>query len=71
MFKYIKEQLSSLDGISIYPIISLIIFFLFFVVLLYYVVKMKKEKVEEIRNLPFEMTTKSDDDFSTNNLKKA
>lgn len=55
MFKFIKKYAETMDGIEIYPMISLIIFFLFFVGLLYYVRKMDKSKVEKIKNLPLDL----------------
>lgn len=54
MFKFIKEYAATIDGVSIYPVISLLIFFVFFIVLLFYVKKMDKTKVEELRNIPLE-----------------
>ena len=54
MFKFIKKYAESMDGINIYPMISLVIFFLFFVVLLYYVKKMDKTKVKEISRMPLD-----------------
>jgi hypothetical protein len=54
MFKFIKQYAESIDGVNIYPMISLVIFFLFFVVLLYYVRKMDKTKVKEISQIPLE-----------------
>ena len=55
MFRYIKEHLAGIDGINIYPLISLLIFFVFFIALLYYVKKMDTRKVEEISNLPLDV----------------
>lgn len=54
MFKFIKKYAETIDGINIYPIISLVIFFLFFVVLLYYVKRMDKTKVKEISRIPLD-----------------
>ena len=54
MFKFIKQYAESIDGINIYPIISLLLFFVFFVVLLYYVKKMDKEKIKEISRIPLD-----------------
>ena len=70
MFKYIKEHLANVDGISIYPVISLLIFFLFFIALLYYVKKMDKKKVEEISKLPLDLNEEPASAYSQNNLKK-
>ncbi|MFM2360676.1 MAG: hypothetical protein RLY16_2669 [Bacteroidota bacterium] len=54
MFKFIKQYAETMHDANVYPIISLIIFFLFFVVLLIMVSKMRKERVQEISNLPLE-----------------
>ncbi len=64
MFRYIKQHVADIDGVSIYPLISLLIFFVFFVVLLYYVKKMDKNKVEEIRNLPLDLNDQPADSLS-------
>jgi cytochrome c oxidase cbb3-type subunit IV len=54
MFKFIKQYAETIDGISIYPIISLFIFLVFFIVLLVYVKKMGKESVRTLSNIPFD-----------------
>ena len=55
MLKYIKGHASSIEGIDIYPMISLLIFFLFFVAVLYYVKTMDKKSVAEISALPLDL----------------
>lgn len=67
MFKFVKQYAESIEGISIYPMISLVIFFLFFVVLLYYVKKMDESKVEEIRRIPLDDENMLQETFTTNN----
>lgn len=52
MLKYIKNHMSSMDGIEIYPLISLLIFVIFFVAMLWVVIRMSKERVAELENLP-------------------
>jgi hypothetical protein len=54
MFKFIKQYAETIDGASIYPIISLFIFLGFFITLLVYVKKMRKDQVKELANIPFE-----------------
>lgn len=54
MFKFIKQYAETINNANIYPMISLLIFFIFFVVLLVWVKKMKKEKVNELANIPFD-----------------
>lgn len=54
MLRFIKHNLTSIDGVSIYPIISLLIFVLFFAIVIYRVIKMSKAHVDEISDLPIE-----------------
>lgn len=54
MLRFIKHNLTSIDGVSIYPIISLLIFFLFFAVMITWVYRMRKIEVDELSNIPFE-----------------
>ena len=54
MLKFVKNYMDSMDGIEVYPIISLIIFFLFFVVLFWWVITAKKEYISTVSNIPLE-----------------
>ncbi|MDG1332520.1 MAG: CcoQ/FixQ family Cbb3-type cytochrome c oxidase assembly chaperone [Crocinitomicaceae bacterium] len=54
MLRYIKHNLTEIDGVNIYPLISLLIFVIFFVVMFTYVARMKKSRIEELGALPFE-----------------
>jgi len=67
MFKFIKQYAESIDGINIYPVISLLIFFLFFVALLYYVKKMDKGKANEISRIPLDQQEAMTDTLSSTN----
>ncbi|EMY82022.1 cytochrome cbb3 oxidase subunit CcoQ [Psychroflexus gondwanensis ACAM 44] len=60
MLKYIKGNLENIDGVEIYPIISLVIFFVFFVALFWWVFTTKKEHIEEVSNIPLENNPKDD-----------
>lgn len=71
MFKFVKQYAESIEGINIYPMISLLIFFLFFVVLLYYVKKMDKQKVKELSRIPLDDQEPLSDTMIENNLKQA
>jgi cbb3-type cytochrome oxidase subunit 3 len=53
MFEQIKHNLETIAGVAIYPILSLLIFFIFFVVLGVWVYSYKKEKINELRHIPF------------------
>ncbi len=54
MLKFVKGYMDSIDGIEIYPIISLLIFFTFFVGLFYWVITAKKDYIEKVSNIPLE-----------------
>ncbi len=51
MLRFIKHNLTTIDGVDIYPILSLLIFTTFFVVVFIRVIRMKKEEVIELSNL--------------------
>lgn len=48
-----------ISGIEIYPMIALLIFFFFFLGLYIWVFTYKKEKINELSNLPFEEGTQN------------
>lgn len=52
MFEQIKHNMETIAGVSIYPILSLLIFFIFFVMLGIWVFSYKKEKIEELSHIP-------------------
>jgi len=54
MYKFIKQYAETMTNANIYPMISLFIFLVFFVVLLIMVKKMRKERVAELANIPFD-----------------
>ncbi|MGA9637703.1 CcoQ/FixQ family Cbb3-type cytochrome c oxidase assembly chaperone [Flavobacterium sp.] len=54
MFEQIKHNMETIAGVSIYPILSLLIFFFFFVGLAIWVVSYKKEKIEELSQIPLD-----------------
>lgn len=54
MLKFVKGYMDSIDGIEIYPIISLLIFFTFFVGLFYWVFTAKKDYINDVSNLPLD-----------------
>ena len=54
MLRFISDNLTSIEGIEIFPIISLLIFFSFFIGLGVYMVKVDKKKIKELKNLPLE-----------------
>ncbi len=54
MLKFIKGHMESIEGIEIYPMISLLIFFIFFAALFWWVFTAKKEHIKEVSNIPLE-----------------
>ena len=54
MLKFVKGYMDSIEGIEIYPIISLLIFFTFFVILFLWVFTAKKEYIKTVSNLPLD-----------------
>ena len=53
MLKFIKHNLETIDGVDIYPIISLTIFFVIFVSFFIWAMTYSKEKIKELSDLPF------------------
>lgn len=49
-----KNTLNSIEGVSIYPIFSLIVFMIFFTALGVWVFKADKKYVKHMENLPFD-----------------
>jgi cytochrome c oxidase cbb3-type subunit 4 len=54
MLRFIKHNLTGIDGIEIYPLISLLIFAAFFAIVIFRVIKMKKNEIVELSDIPLE-----------------
>jgi cbb3-type cytochrome oxidase subunit 3 len=52
MFEQIKHNMETIAGVAIYPILSMLIFFVFFLALGIWVFTYKKEKIQELSQLP-------------------
>ncbi|MEM6804808.1 MAG: hypothetical protein AAF696_25650, partial [Bacteroidota bacterium] len=50
-----KETLRSIDGVSLFPVIAILIFVIFFILVLYFTFRMEKQKVQEFSSLPLEV----------------
>ena len=48
------NYLTSISGVGIYPLISLVVFFLFFSVLGIYIIRADKERMKYMESLPIE-----------------
>jgi cytochrome c oxidase cbb3-type subunit 4 len=55
MFKFIRGPLESIEGVEIYPIISLLIFFFFFAGLFWWVLTAKKDYINKVSNIPLDL----------------
>jgi cytochrome c oxidase cbb3-type subunit 4 len=54
MLKFIKHNLEGIDGVEIYPIISLLLFFIVFVTMVVFVFKLPKRSIDEVSQLPLD-----------------
>ncbi|HLV40350.1 CcoQ/FixQ family Cbb3-type cytochrome c oxidase assembly chaperone [Xanthomarina sp.] len=54
MLKFAKNYMDSIEGIEIFPIISLLIFFTFFVGLFWWVFTAKKDYINEVSDMPLD-----------------
>lgn len=61
MLKFIKGNLEQIDGVAIYPIISLLIFFIFFVLLFWWVFTASREHIKEVSNIPLDNTNQNEE----------
>jgi cbb3-type cytochrome oxidase subunit 3 len=52
--KYIKEHLSSIVGVEVFPIAALLIFVGLFAIATVWAFRTKKEKIEEMAQMPLE-----------------
>lgn len=55
----IQDHLQSIVGVSIYPIISLVVFVVFFAALIIWVFKVDKNYIKKMENLPLETEGKN------------
>jgi len=51
MLKFIKHHMTNIEGIEVYPIMSLLIFFSFFIALFWWVIKSKKSYIDKVSQL--------------------
>lgn len=54
MIKSIKGIMGSVDGIEIYPILSLLMFFVFFTILAWYVFTRDKKHIDTMKQIPLD-----------------
>ncbi len=61
MLKFAKNYMESIEGVAIYPMISLLIFFVFFGLLLWWVLTASKKHVDQMSQLPLDETESTKD----------
>lgn len=66
MLKFVKGHMESIDGISTYPMISLLLFFVFFTVLFWWVFTASKAHIKEVSNIPFQEGVAEEDEYQIN-----
>jgi len=54
MLKFIKHNLVGIEGVEIYPIISLLLFFIVFITMIVFVFKLPKKSIDEVSQLPLD-----------------
>ncbi len=54
MIRFIKHHFDTINGVEIYPIVSLLLFFTVFVVMVLIVLKLPKDVIEEESKLPLD-----------------
>ena len=63
----LSEHLSNIDGVSVFPIISLIAFFLFFAVTIIWVFRLDKKYIIRMGNLPLELNSENENNLEIEN----
>ena len=59
MLRFISHNFDGMEGVEIYPIISLLLFFIVFNTMLIIVIKLPKKNIDEISQLPLDNDTNS------------
>ena len=54
MLKFIKGHMASIDGIEIFPLITLVLFTTMFALVLIWVFTLKKSTIEEVSSIPLQ-----------------
>jgi hypothetical protein len=63
----ISENLSALEDVSIYPIVSLIIFFLVFAFAIVWVIKLDKKYINRMESIPLDFNSENENNFEIKN----
>jgi len=52
MLRFIKDNMATIDGVEIYPIISLLIFVIFFTGVLVWAIRVDKNEIKALEQMP-------------------
>jgi cbb3-type cytochrome oxidase subunit 3 len=52
MLKFIKQHMSTIGGVEIYPVIGFLLFFTFFLVVLWWVLTTDRRRIRYMENMP-------------------
>jgi len=62
MLRNVKYYLSTQEGAEMHDLIVTVIFFIIFMVMLYLVWRMPKQRIDELKNMPFNDQNENDYD---------
>ncbi len=62
-----SNYLKDIEGIGIYPIISLLVFFIFFVIMLLWMFKIDKKYIKKMQELPLDSNNNPNNNYSGEN----
>ena len=62
-----NNYLQSIEGIGIYPIISLLVFFIFFVVMIVWLTKVDKSYIKKMSSMPLDNEENFNKNYSGEN----
>lgn len=54
MLQHVKEHLTTIDGVGVYPIFALLLFTGFFAGLIWWTLRFKRTKIQQLKNIPFD-----------------
>jgi len=63
----LSENLSAIEGVSIYPIISMIVFLAVFIVVVVWVIKLDKKYVNRMENIPLDFNYENENNSEIKN----
>ena len=62
-----SNYLKDIEGIGIYPIISLLVFFIFFVIMIIWMFRVDKKYLKKMQELPLDSNNNQNNNYSGEN----